>query len=197
MRKTIKPSLRRAAVRDYQKSGEGYKVVSARHGMSHETLRRFVREDMEAETPVMIARKKVKNPLLPRANRRWNKTEDGMLSEAVASNMTVGEVVELLGRTPAAIMCRKHYLIEKGDIQGVRFKNSERTWGLQDRVGEEQDVNVLQSEGEIIPAPIVSVTHKEVGETPQLRELAELVRDFGVHITMVVTPEGMEIKMHN
>jgi|688.fasta_scaffold172465_2 transposase-like protein len=197
MRKSIKPSLRRAAVQDYHRSGEGFKAVASRHGMSHETLRRFVREAMEAETPVMIARKRVKNPLLPRANRRWNKTEDGMLSEAVASNMTVGEVVELLGRTPAAIMCRKHYLIEKGDIQGFRFKNSERTWGLQDRVGAEQDVDVPELESEDIPVPVVSVTHKEVGETPQLRELAELVRDFGVHITMVVTPEGMEIKMHN
>jgi len=192
MRKTIKSSVRRAAVQDYHKSGEGFKVVASRHGISHETLRRFVREAMETQTPVMIARKKVKNPLLPRANRRWNKTEDGILSEAVTSNMTVGEVVDLLGRTPAAIMCRKHYLIENGSIKGIRFKNSERTWELQDRVGEEAEEQTLPA-----PEPVVTVTHKETGETPQLRELAQLVRDFGVHITMVVSPEGMEIKMHN
>ena len=56
-----------------------------------------------------------------------------------------------------------------------------------------------EAEEQTLPAsePVVTVTHKESGETPQLRELAQLVRDFGVHITMVVSPEGMEIKMHN
>lgn len=215
MPRTIDVKTRVSAVKDYVTSGESLRVVSERHGISMETLRRFVGDKIRKSgkgRPVTkgsmgkpfpgLNKRSGKDTSKPNANRRWTKTDDELLRDAVFGNFTVEETMDLLGRTKAGITTRKHVLLENGFIDEKRFKTPEgitRTRRPQNQMelfpGAEA-VSVPVSQEEPMSAPSVSVPSISV-ESPSLRELAGLVQEFGVSIDMTVTANGTVIKMHN
>lgn len=213
MPRTINVKTRVTAVKDYVTSNDTLRDVAARHGMSTETLRRFVGDKVRKRggkkplkavasgvltIPFKKDRKDRKaNKSVPNANRRWSKADDELLRDAVYSKFTVKETVDLLGRSSGSIYCRKSQLLQEGFIQDARFVNPKGIKRTRRKM-----------EAPVIEAPIVAVeeviTPAAGGATPtvtkgdvDLRELAGLVKEFGVSITMNVTSEGMEVKMHN
>ncbi len=193
-------------------------MVSERHGISSETLRRFlgdkVRKALKGRPvtkskgvmsiPFPSVRKRSgKDATRPNANRRWSRAEDELLRDAVLGNFTVEETVDLLGRTGAAITTRKHILLENGFIDEKRFKTPEgitRTRRTQEEI--EKDL-----QNSFVAPPVAAPEEKTTSsepvipsltvEGPTLRELAEIVKDFGVNINMTVTQGGTVIKIHN
>jgi transposase-like protein len=219
MPRTIDAKTRVSAVKDYVTSGDPLRVVSERHGISSETLRRFlgdkVRKALKGRPvtkskgvmsiPFPSVRKRSgKDATRPNANRRWSHSEDELLRDAVLGNFTVEETVDLLGRTGAAITTRKHILLENGFINEKRFKTPEgitRTRRTQEEI--ERDLqnsfsadSVAVSPEETMSSPVTAIPSLTV-EGPTLRELAEIVKDFGVNINMTVTQGGTVIKIHN
>lgn len=198
MARKISAKDRVSAVKDYMTSGETLRAVAARHGMSAETLRRFVGDKAKkrknrVHNPSVLTlpfrkERASKDTTQPNSNRRWSSTDDALLRDAVLGNFTVQETVDLLGRTRASIMCRKHYLVGNGFIDR-RFKVP--TGITRTRRSSDLPV-VVQTK----PETEVKVLEKVQGEA-NLRELASLVRDFGVHIKMTLTPEGTTIIMNN
>ena len=215
MARKISVKQRVSAVTDYMTSGESLRAVSARHGMSVETLRRFadgkVRKKgrstqkpngvlslpFEKERKEREAKKKT-----PNSNRRWTLSEDELLRDAVYGKFTVNETTDLLGRSPQAIYCRKSQLMDDGFIQDVRFtlatgiKRNRRSLYL-DPVKEEAPIVAIVEEVKEEVKHEVKETAAPIKGEVNLRELAGLVKEFGVSITMNVTAESTNILMHN
>jgi transposase-like protein len=142
---------------------------------------------------------------LARSNSRWNLTEDEILRDAVLSGLTVNETSEILERSPIAIYCRKVHLIENGFIKdpSLRFpvppgvKRTRKP--LVNVFGETQMETLVQPE----VAQEIEIGVENSTETPamnssiELSDLAKLVKEFGVNITVSMTSKGMEVKMCN
>lgn len=214
MPRTIDAKTRVSAVKDYVTSGDPLRVVSERHGISSETLRRFlgdkVRKALKGRPvtkskgvmsiPFPTVRKRSgKDATRPNANRRWSRAEDELLRDAVLGNFTVEETVDLLGRTGAAITTRKHILLENGFINEKRFKTPEgitRPRRTQEEIEKDLQNSFVAAPEEKTTSPETAIPSLTV-EGPTLRELAEIVKDFGVNINMTVTTGGTVIKIHN
>jgi transposase-like protein len=180
MPRTIDIKTRVSAVKDYVTSGEPLRVVAERHGISSETLRRFLGDKVrkgKKGRPVAVAKgvisipfpasasvkkRSKKDPNLPNANRRWTRSEDELLRDAVLGNFTVEETVELLGRTGAAVTTRKHILLDNGFINEKRFKTPEgitRTRRTQEEI--ERDLQNSFSAASVAVAPEETMSSPE------------------------------------
>ena len=211
MAKKISVKERVSAVKDYMTSGESLRAVSARHGMSVETLRRFAEGKVRKKgrsskkpngvltLPFEKERKKreaIKKS--PNANRRWTLSEDELLRDAVYGKFTVNETTDLLGRSPQAVYCRKSQLMDDGFIQDVRFtlptgiKRNRRSFPIAPVKEEAPIVDIIKE----VKEEVKETTSSIKGEV-NLRELAGLVKEFGVSITMNVTADSTNILMHN
>ncbi len=208
MPRKISAKERVSAVKDYVTSGESLRVVSERHGMSVETLRRFAEGKVRKKgrrsqktngvltLPFSKERKeRDPNKATPNANRRWSRSEDELLRDAVYSKFTVKETTDLLGRSKQSVYCRKSQLMDEGFIQDTRFT---LPTGIK-RTRRSLPTAPVREEAPVIVDTVI--TKPIPGNAPKnevdLRELASLVRDFGVSITMNVTSEGTNILMHN
>lgn len=209
MPKAISTRVRVTAVKDYVTSGDRLSVVAERHGISTETLRRFAGNKVRSrggsvkrivksgtlQLPFKRERKeRIGNTPSPNANRRWNLEEDGLLRDAVYSKFTVNETADLLGRSYQSIYCRKSQLVGEGFIDETRFTSptgiKRPRHSVAPVIAPHVDViEVIKEETAVIATPIKGDVN--------LRELAELVKEFGVSVTMSVTSEGTEVKMHN
>lgn len=209
MPKTIDAKTRVNAVKDYVTSGDSLREVSERHGISAETLRRFlgnkVRRSVIPSNVVASKPQRTKKDVSrPNANRRWTIQEDELLRDAVFGNFTVEETMDLLGRTKAGVTTRKHVLLENGFLNEKRFKVPEgitrnrrknivlfpqtetKPETTQETVSQEEPTSTSS-----VSVPSITV------ESPSLRELAGLVQEFGVSIDMTVSSAGTVIRMHN
>jgi transposase-like protein len=207
MPRKISAKERVSAVKDYVTSGESLRVVSERHGMSVETLRRFAegkirkkgrRPNTNGVLTLPFAKERKErdpNKATPNANRRWSRSEDELLRDAVYSKFTVKETTDLLGRSKQSVYCRKSQLMDEGFIQDTRFN---MPTGIK-RTRRSLPVAPVRAETPVIVDTVI--TKPIPGNAPKnevnLRELAALVRDFGVSVTMNVTTEGTNILMHN
>lgn len=207
MPRKISAKERVSAVKDYVTSGESLRVVSERHGMSVETLRRFAEGKVRKKgrrlntngvlsLPFAKERKeRDPNKATPNANRRWSRSEDELLRDAVYSKFTVKETTDLLGRSKQSVYCRKSQLMDEGFIEDTRFN---MPTGIK-RTRRSLPTAPVRAEAPVIVDTVI--TKPIPGNAPKnevdLRELAALVRDFGVSVTMNVTPEGTNILMHN
>jgi transposase-like protein len=143
-----------------------------------------------------------------RANRRWCSEEDEILRDAVLSGMTVKETTELLGRTPVSIYCRKNYLIDKGFINDPETKFVMPTGIKRVRKPLETPIDSIMDRAEaimsigkpeveaVVESPIVEASKASTSNI-ELSDLAKLVKEFGVNVTVSVTDSGMEVKMTN
>ena len=209
MPKEISARVRVTAVKDYVTSGDRLSVVAERHGISTETLRRFAGNKVRSrgrsakrvvksgtlQLPFKKERKeRIGNTPSPNANRRWTLAEDGLLRDAVYSKFTVSETADLLGRSYQSIYCRKSQLVSGRFIDETRFTLPTGIKRPRHSVApvtapHVDVIEAIKEEPTVIATPIKGDVN--------LRELAGLVKEFGVSVTMNVTAEGMEVKMHN
>ena len=130
-----------------------------------------------------------------------------MLRDAVLSKMTVKETVDLLGRTAPSIYCRKCQLIDEGFFndpetrftlgKGIKRVRRPMTHVLsapeviEDVVEEVKEVTAPSA----TPSATPIATPASVNNSIELIQLAQIVKDYGVNITVNVTANGTEVKM--
>lgn len=198
------------AVKDYLSSGQGLLVVSARHGISVETLRKAVGPSrirkrgkrknanaiassaqatlFPASVKVPSARKGKKNEVFENSNKRWSRTEVSLLVDSVNDGLTAGETAKLLGRSKTAVMQRKHLLISQGVIPDpLRFPIPD---GIK-RVRKE----VIEAVAEYDEDKIVGASTKI--DSIDLVDLADLAKRFGLNVTITISGEVTTVNMHS
>jgi len=213
MAKIITKAVKAAATRDYVTGNRTLKEVALTHDINPETLRRILGNkvrprgtrylaDGTVKTPSTKNGRKIRkssvNKITPNSNRRWTQTEDEMLRDAVLSKMTVEETVDLLGRSSAAIYCHKSQLIDEGFISDpeTRFvvppgiTRVRRPIEFLDPTSPPVDEAIVES-----VKTHVSVPAPAPANSIELAQLAQIVKEFGVNITMSVTSEGTEVRM--
>jgi len=223
MARVISKAVRTAAVKEYVKSNQSLKAVAVKYGMNEETLRRYLGNkvrprgtrylpDGSVKTPVAKKTRKVRvsqaSTKTPNSNKRWSKVEDEMLRDAVISNMTVRETVDLLGRTAPAIYCRKCQLIDEGFIPDPEMRFPVPTGIKRVRKPIENDTidfNEIEAILEDVETLVENVEEvvKANANTPssstnvEFEQLAQIVKDYGVNVTISLTTSGTEVKMSN
>jgi hypothetical protein len=170
--------------------------------------------DGSVKIPGVVNGRKVRtstvSPATPNSNRRWSKTEDEMLRDAVLSKMTVKETVELLGRTAPSIYCRKCQLIDDGFFNdpetrftlgtGIKRVRKPMTHALETPEVIEEVIEAPVVEAPVVETPVSEVpapvtTPASVNSSIELIQLAQIVKEYGVNITVSVTSSGTEVKM--
>ena len=226
MGKKIPKNVKAASMRAYVADGKTLREVAVEFGINAESLRRWLGNKVRPrgrhlvgktsnnpamrKTEVVDMIQETRKPRVSkfsdfhnRANYRWNETENEILRDAVLSKMTITETVELLGRTRAAIMCQKSKLVETGFIsENERFippTGIKRVRKPMVTVMSTPDVVAEVAQPVIVEKPIEVKVAEPVKPTSNidLADLAKLVKEFGVNVTLNVTAEGMEVKMTN
>jgi transposase-like protein len=217
MGKQIPKNVKVAAMKAYVADGKTLRQAADDHGITAESLRRWLgdkvrkkgaysksKSEAGSTSPVsrasIVARKprtSKASEVNVRSNKRWTLMEDELLRDAVLSKMTVKETVDLLGRTPVSIYCRKNYLIDSGFINGsTKFVMPS---GIK-RVRKQMETSFDNTEVEaIVDIPETEPLQESNGayQNIELSDLAKVVRDYGVNITVSMTSRGMEVKMSN
>jgi hypothetical protein len=223
MAKIITNAVKKAAIKEYTQNNKSLRVVADMYDLNEETLRRILGNkvrprgtrympDGSVKIPGVVNGRKVRTSSIslatPNSNRRWTTTEDEMLRDAVLSKMTVKETVELLGRTAPAIYCRKCQLIDEGFFNdpetrftlgtGITRVRKPMTHVLE--APEVIEVVVESTVAEVpAPAPVAVAAPvsapASVNNSIELIQLAQIVKEYGVNITVNVTATGTEVKM--
>jgi transposase-like protein len=220
MAKVITNAVKKAAIKEYTQNNKSLRVVADMYDLNEETLRRILGSkvrprgtrympDGSVKIPGVVNGRKVRTSTTsnatPNSNRRWSKTEDEMLRDAVLSKMTVKETVELLGRTAQAIYCRKSQLIDDGFFNdpetrftlgtGIKRVRKPMTHALEtpEVIEEVVEASVAETPVSEVPAPVS--TPASVNSSIELIQLAQIVKEYGVNITVNVTSSGTEVKM--
>lgn len=218
MARVITKAVKAAATKEYVHNNKTLKDVAVMYGINPETLRRILGSkvrprgtrylaDGSVKTPRTMNGRKVRtstaSAATPNSNRRWSATEDEMLRDAVLSKMTVRETVELLGRSSAAIYCRKCQLIDDGFIKdpetrfvlptGITRVRKPMAHALETPEVIEDVIEEVKE----IPSPVSTTKSPStsVNNNIELTQLAQIVKDYGVNITVSVTSDGTEVKM--
>ena len=220
MGKKIPKNVKAAAIKAYVADGKTLREVAVEYGVNSESLRRWLGNKVRPRgrhlagkpsnnpamrnkstkvevvtpmpTPMSVPSKGIPSGF-PRANRRWEIMEDELLRDAVLGKMTIKETMDLLGRSSAAIMCRKSGLIESGFIN--RDDRFVPPTGIK---RPRKIVENSMSEPEIVMIEDVKEAPKaSSNQNIELSDLARLVKEFGVNVTVSVTGNGMEVKMSN
>lgn len=231
MGKMVPKNVKVAAMKSYVADGKTLRQAATENGVNPESLRQWLGSKVrkrgahlkeenrvaKVETKAIVfsapsmkpdrkPRTSKSSELLNRSNKRWSMTEDELLRDAVLSKMTVKETVELLGRTPVAIYCRKNYLTDNGFInEDTRFivpTGIKRIRKKMETPYEGAEVEaVIEDALAVNPASTEAPAEEPIRMSPQqnieLSELAKVVREYGVNITVSVTDRGMEVKMSN
>ena len=218
MARVISKAVKAAATKDYVHNNKTLRDVANTHGINPETLRRILGNkvrprgtrylaDGSVKTPASINGRKVRTSTVssatPNSNQRWTQAEDEMLRDAVLSKMTVKETVDLLGRTAPSIYCRKCQLIDEGFFNDpeTRFtlgKGIKRVRRPMTHVLSAPDVieDIVEEVKEVTaPSATPVATPASVNNSIELIQLAQIVKDYGVNITVNVTANGTEVKM--
>jgi hypothetical protein len=215
MARIITNAVKAAAIKEYVHNNKNLREVSEMYGINSETLRRILGNkvrprgtrylaDGSVKTPGTINGRKVRSSSIslatPNSNRRWTLTEDEMLRDAVLSKMTVKETVELLGRTAPGIYCRKCQLIDEGFIKDpeTRFTLGKGITRVRKPMAHVLEApEVIEDVVETVSAPVAAHVSApaSVNNSIELIQLAQIVKDYGVNITVNVTANGTEVKM--
>ena len=214
MSKKVTKRLKSEAVKDYRKMGMSLRDVAAKHGVSAESVRRWAgyrTRPRGTKYPILdksaiIASsevydiKPVISPNHINARNVWSKTEDEILKDAVIDNLTIRETVELLGRSEGSIMNRKSMLVKRGFIdKNLRFKPD---FGKSDSKNTKPQLSKSVVKTIVKNAPPVKKVEEKTGssiniEKIGLSDLAKLVKDHGVGVTLVLSQQGTEVRFHS
>ena len=108
----------------------------------------------------------------------------------------VEETVDLLGRSAAAIYCHKSQLIDEGFIIDPETRFVTPTGITRVRKPMENAISAPAIEAIVESVKThVSVPAPATTNSIELAQLAQIVKEFGVNITMSVTSEGTEVRM--
>ena len=222
MARIITKAVKAAAIKDYVHNNGTLRDVASKHGINPETLRRILGNkvrprgtrylsDGSVKTPSTINGRKVRTSTVssatPNSNQRWTRAEDEMLRDAVLSKMTVKETVDLLGRTAPSIYCRKCQLIDEGFFNdpetrfvvptGITRVRKPMTHVLEAPEVIEDVIEEVKEVTAPVAAPVATpvATSVSVNNSIELIQLAQIVKDYGVNITVNVTANGTEVKM--
>jgi transposase-like protein len=201
MGRKISQKVKNDVIAAYKKGGFTILDIARKYGVGYESVRRWTGlANIYDKASVYKKKDNVvvsKNNPGERFNSRWTASEDELLREAVTTNMTVKATADLLGRTKPSIYCRKINLIERGIIEDpeTRFvipKGIKRVRGT--KVSEPEIEEILQEIQFEVPVveretPTMSI--------PELADLARVVKEYGVNVTLSLTSTGMEVKMSN
>jgi transposase-like protein len=214
MGKQIPKNVKVAAMKAYVADGKNLRDAASEHGVNPESLRKWLGSKVRKRgahlrgkritmspvpTPINARKPRTSkaSPENNRSNKRWSRTEDELLRDAVLSKMTVKETVELLGRTSVAIYCRKNYLTDNGFINEtskfVMPTGIKRVRKQMETPFDTAEVEAIVDIPETEPLQESNGTYQNI----ELSDLAKVVRDYGVNITVSMTPRGMEVKMSN
>jgi transposase-like protein len=201
----ISKKVKTEAVKDYR-GGMTLRQVASKYGVSSESVRRWTGSKVRARgkrIPVSdpnqmslmpIAKRGIRTRKSPfntgvlNANKRWTKLDDEVLRDAVLDNMTVDETKSLLGRSEASIYSRKTILIDRGFIdENLRFP-------VPQGVKRNRPTGIVPKKEEV--SEEIKTNPVDLGKIG-LSELAQIVRDYGVGVTLSVTQQGTEVKLHN
>jgi hypothetical protein len=209
MAKIIANKVKAAAIREYVHNNKSLREVSETHGINIESLRKFLGNKVRPRGTRYLSDGSVKTPGIkngrkertskvssatPNSNRRWTRSEDEMLREAVISKMTVKETMDLLGRTPASLYSRKCHLINSGFIKDPEMRFVVPAGITRVRRPMEHAMDTPECEA-VVEKEITSPSTGTISNTIELIQLAQIVKDYGVNITVSVTSSGTEVKM--
>lgn len=220
MARIITKAVKAAATKEYVHNNKNLKEVAAMYGINPETLRKILGNKVRPRGTRYLSDGSVKTPrtingrrsrtsgvtqAAPNSNQRWTTTEDEMLRDAVLSKMTVRETVDLLGRTAPAIYCRKCQLIDDGFIKdpetrfvlgtGITRVRRPMTHALESTEKIEDVVEEVKEIQASVAASVPVSSPASVNNNIELIQLAQIVKDYGVNITVSVTSNGTEVKM--
>jgi transposase-like protein len=207
------------AVKDYLSSGQSLIVVAARHGISVETLRKAVGPSrMRKRGKKVITRvpsvvqaalfpslasggktnrkRKIKDLSSENANKRWNKTEVALLIDSVRDGLTVSETAKLLGRSNTAVIQRKSILITKGVMKDpARFPIPD---GIK-RIRKQMDIpEVLENDLPVVDSmPMDTAASSSSLKMIGLEDLADLVKRFGLDVTITISGDVTTVHMQS
>jgi transposase len=206
-KRVIAQRVKDASVKAYLK-GEKIGDIASAVGVGYESVRRWVMQaghntsrkpssfyDSNTVSDKNIVKKKEKGA--DRHNTRWTPDEEDMLRDAVLSGLTTKETAELLSRSKASIACRKVHLIDRGVIPNpdARFIMPEDI--KRPRVKETEAVveDVVEETFEPVNDTVNTETPKM--NIPELGDLAKIVKEYGVNVTLNLTSSGMQVTMTN
>jgi hypothetical protein len=208
------------AVKDYLSSGQSLIVVAARHGISVETLRKAVgpsrmrkrgKKKAITRVPSVVQaalfpslasggktnrKRKIKDLSSENANKRWNKTEVALLIDSVRDGLTVSETAKLLGRSNTAVIQRKSILITKGVMKDpTRFPIPD---GIK-RIRKQMDIpEVLENDLPVVdPMPMDTAASSSSLKMIGLEDLADLVKRFGLDVTITISGDVTTVHMQS
>jgi len=206
-KRVIAQRVKDASVKAYLK-GEKIGDIASAVGVGYESVRRWVIQaghdtsrkpnsfyESNTVSDKNIVKKNEKGA--ERHNTRWTPEEEDMLRDAVLSGLTTKETAELLSRSKASIACRKVHLIDRGVIPNpdARFIMPEDI--KRPRVKETEAVveDVVEETFEPVNDTVNTETPKM--NIPELGDLAKIVKEYGVNVTLNLTTEGMRVTMTN
>lgn len=206
-KRVIAQRVKDASVKAYLK-GEKIGDIASAVGVGYESVRRWVMQaghntsrkpssfyDSNTVSDKNIVKKKEKGA--DRHNTRWTPDEEDMLRDAVLSGLTTKETAELLSRSKASVACRKVHLIDRGVIPNpdARFIMPEDI--KRPRVKETEAVVEAVVEETFEPVNDTVNTETPKMNIPELGDLAKIVKEYGVNVTLNLTSAGMQVTMTN
>ena len=206
-KRVIAQRVKDASVKAYVKGGKIADIASA-VGVGYESVRRWVMQaghdtsrkpssfyESNTVSDKNIVKEKKKSA--DRHNTRWTPEEEDMLRDAVLSGLTTKDTAELLSRSKASIACRKVHLIDRGVIPNpdARFIMPEDI--KRPRVKETEAVVEAVVEETFEPQNDTVNTETPKMNIPELGDLAKIVKEYGVNVTLNLTSAGMQVTMTN
>lgn len=206
-KRVIAQRVKDASVKAYLK-GEKIADIASAVGVGYESVRRWVMQaghdtsrkpssfyESNTVSDKNIVKKNEKGA--DRHNTRWTPEEEDMLRDAVLSGLTTKDTAELLSRSKASIACRKVHLIDRGVIPNpdARFIMPEDI--KRPRVKETEAVVEAVVEETFEPQNDTVNTEAPKMNIPELGDLAKIVKEYGVNVTLNLTSAGMQVTMTN
>lgn len=206
-KRVIAQRVKDASVKAYLK-GEKIADIASAVGVGYESVRRWVMQaghdtsrkpssfyESNTVSDKNIVKKNEKGA--DRHNTRWTPEEEDMLRDAVLSGLTTKDTAELLSRSKASIACRKVHLIDRGVIPNpdARFIMPEDI--KRPRVKETEAVVEAVVEETFEPQNDTVNTETPKMNIPELGDLAKIVKEYGVNVTLNLTSAGMQVTMTN
>jgi hypothetical protein len=205
MGKLIPVRVKLTAVNDYMRNPGSLKEVAERHGVSHETLRKWLGDSVRKRGRISTQKEKKSSPAVearkalgfPSQNKRWSKLEDESLIEAVRSGMTVEETSNLIGRTPHSIYTRKHHLSVLGKLEerftvpeGIKRHRKPKGAPV---VSEAVVMASMEEQVKDVPINEVPEVDMEAIRTLSLETLVSLVSQHGVILNIDINGDTTSV----
>lgn len=205
MARKISKKTKTEAVREYRNSHVSLREVAEKYGVTAESVRRWAgfktrprgtkypksNPSQISAFPNVIGKRTRKSPKVTgvaNANKRWSKTEDELLRDAVMSNYTVSETAKIMGRSEPSIWSRKCILIDRG------FIDENKRFPIPEGVTRQRPIGIITHKKEEEVKEEQSIV--SIGKI-ELSDLAMLVKKYGVGVTLTMSQKGTEVKVHN